>query len=334
MGISAGLDEELRVTRKLVIQIPCFNEEATLPAALADLPTRVEGFDVVEWLIVDDGSTDATVATAAAHGVHHVVRLPENRGLARAFMAGLNACLERGADVIVNTDADNQYDATCIPDLVAPILAGNADIVIGARPIDYIDHFSPLKKLLQRLGSWVVRKASGTRVPDAPSGFRAFSREAAMQLQVFSAYTYTLETIIQAGHKGMFLASVPIRTNPKTRESRLVRSTSGYVGRSIATIVRIFITYQPFKFFFYPGTVAVLAGVAIGARFLAYFLAGHGEGKIQSLLLASVLVLIGFFLWVIAFVADLISVNRRLLEENNLRLRKIEEEIGSKRGNG
>jgi len=315
------------LARKLVIQIPCFNEEATLPRTLACLPKAVDGFDAVEWLIVDDGSSDATVEVAKANGVHHVVRLPENRGLARAFMAGLDGCLECGADVIVNTDADNQYDASCIPELVAPILAGKADMVIGKRPIEFIDDFSPFKKLAQRVGSWVVRKASNTRVPDAPSGFRAYSRDAAMQLQVFSEYTYTLETIIQAGHKGMFVTSVPIRTNPRTRDSKLVRSTLGYIGRSFSTIVRIFITYQPFKFFFVPGTVSLLAGVGIGVRFLVYFFSGHGEGKVQSLLLATMLILIGLFLWVIAVVADLISVNRRLLEENNRRLRKLEDKL-------
>ena len=313
--------------RKLIIQIPCFNEEEILPMTLACLPREVDGFDEVEWLVIDDGSVDSTVEVARKNGVDHVVRLPENRGLARAFMAGLNGCLERGADVIVNTDADNQYEAADIPLLVKPIVEGRADIVVGERPIEDIKDFSPLKKLLQKLGSWVVRKASKTTVPDAPSGFRAIGREAAMQLQVFSEYTYTLETIIQAGHKGMFVTSVPIRTNPKTRESRLMGSSASYIRRSFETIVRIFITYQPFKFFFYPGAIALLAGLGIGVRFLIYFFMGNGEGKIQSLLLATILILIGFFLWVIAFVADLISVNRRLLEESNKRIRKLEHSI-------
>jgi glycosyltransferase involved in cell wall biosynthesis len=313
--------------RKLIIQIPCFNEEEMLPSTLACLPREVEGFDVVEWLIIDDGSRDSTVEVARAHGVDHVVRLPENRGLARAFMAGLNGCIERSASVIVNTDADNQYEGSDIPKLVRPILEGRADIVVGERPIENIKEFSSLKKLLQKMGSWVVRKVSNTQVLDAPSGFRAISREAAIQLQVFSEYTYTLETIIQAGHKGMFITSVPIRTNPQTRESRLMRSTLGYIRRSMETIVRIFITYQPFKFFFYPGTVALMMGIGIGVRFLVFFLIGEGEGKVQSLLLGTMLITIGFFLWVIAVIADLLSVNRRLIEEGNRRIRKLEDKI-------
>ncbi len=313
--------------KKLIIQIPCFNEEDSLAETLSELPRQVSGVDSVEWLIIDDGSTDQTVEVAKRCGVDHIVRLPENRGLARAFSVGLEACIRRGADVIVNTDADNQYVASDIPKLVAPIVEGRADMVIGERPIMQTDDFSLIKKLLQKWGSWAVRMASRTRVPDAPSGFRAFSRTAAMRLNVFSAYTYTLETIIQAGQKGMFVESVPIRTNPKTRNSRLVRSISSYVWRSITTIVRIFMTYRPFRFFVFPGLISFLAGFSLGLRFTIYFILGQGSGKVQSLILAAVLMLIGFFLCVTGFVADLVAVNRKLLEETNRRLWLLEDKI-------
>ena len=317
----------LEKSKKLIIQIPCFNEEATLAETLRDLPRDVPGVDKVEWLIIDDGSTDKTVEVAKRCGVDHIVRLPQNRGLARAFSVGLEECLRRGADIIVNTDADNQYVAGDIPKLIAPIIAGTADIVIGERPIMQIGDFSVIKKMLQRWGSWAVRLASRTRVPDAPSGFRAFSRAAAMRINVFSGYTYTLETIIQAGQKGMFVESVPIHTNPKTRDSRLVKSIPGYLWRSISTIPRIFMTYRPFRFFFFPGLAFFLVGFGLGLRFTIYFILGHGGGKVQSLILAAVLMLIGFFLCVTGFLADLISVNRKLLEETNRRLWLLEDKI-------
>lgn len=300
---------------KLIIQIPCYNEAASLPAALAVLPRSVPGFDRVEWLIIDDGSVDDTRAVAQANGVDHLVSHPRNLGLARAFMTGLNACLERGADVILNTDADNQYDARDIPALTRPILDGSAEIVVGARPITTISHFSPLKKLLQRVGSWVVRMASGTDIPDAPSGFRAISRGAARRLMIFNDYTYTLETIIQAGQKNMAITSVPVRVNPDLRPSRLVRSIPSYVRRSVVTIVRIFVIYRPFRFFAIIGLILFSAGLLIGLRFLWYFLAGDGSGHIQSLILAAVLLMMGFQTVLIAFVADLQAANRRLLED-------------------
>lgn len=300
---------------KLIIQIPCFNEAGTLAAALGDLPREVPGFEVVEWLVVDDGSTDATRQVARDHGVDHVVGHTSNQGLARAFMTGLDACLQRGADVIVNTDADNQYDAAGIPALVAPVLAGAADIVVGERPIRVIRHFSPLKKALQKLGSWAVQVASKTAIPDAPSGFRAISRTAAQRLVVFSDYTYTLETIIQAGRKNIAITSVPVEVNDELRPSRLVTSIGIYVTRSVATIVRVFIIYRPFRFFASFAAVCFLAGFAIGVRFLVFYLGGDGSGHVQSLLLATLLMGAGFHLFVTAFVADLLAANRMLLEE-------------------
>ena len=247
------------VLMKLIIQIPCLNEEETLPGTLADLPREVEGFDIVEWLIIDDGSTDRTIEVARANGVHHIVKLTNNKGLAAGFQAGLDACLKLGADVIVNTDADNQYYGQDIPKLVAPILAGKADMVVGDRETDTIEHFSPLKKRLQRLGSWVVRQASDTEVPDTTSGFRAYNREAAMQMAVVSKFTYTLETIIQAGKLLVATDHVPIRTNPKTRESRLFPSMWSYVRRNTVSIFRIYAQYEPLKVFM---TLAAIVGVA------------------------------------------------------------------------
>ncbi|ADH91035.1 glycosyl transferase family 2 [Ancylobacter novellus DSM 506] len=300
---------------KLIIQIPCYNEAETLAIALAELPRQVEGFDVVEWLVIDDGSSDDTAAIARANGVDHVVRHSVNLGLARGFMTGLNACLRLGADVIVNTDADNQYNAADIPALVAPVLEGRADIVVGARPIATIEHFSPVKKLLQKLGSWVVRVASKTDIPDAPSGFRAISRDAAQQLIVFNNYTYTLETIIQAGQRGIPIVSVPVRVNGDLRPSRLVKSIPSYLRRSIATIIRIFVIYRPFRFFGTIGAVLFALGTLIGLRFVWFFLEGSGEGHVQSLILGSILLGMGFQTILIAFVADLLAANRRLMEE-------------------
>ena len=306
---------------KLIIQIPCYNEADTLAIALAALPRKVPGFDTVEWLIVDDGSTDDTVAVARENGVDHVIRHTRNQGLARGFMTRLDACLRRGADVIVNTDADNQYNADDIPALTLPILEHRADIVVGARPIETIEHFSPAKKLLQKLGSWVVRVASKTGIPDAPSGFRAMSRTAAQRLMVYNDYTYTLETIIQAGQKNMAITSVPIRVNGDLRPSRLVKSIPSYIQRSVVTIVRIFIIYRPFRFFGTIGAVLFGAGFLIGLRFLWHYIGGDGDGHIQSLILAALLLGLGFQTLLIAVVADLLSANRKLIEDVRYRLR-------------
>lgn len=303
---------------KLIIQIPCLNEAKTLGIALAELPRSVPGIDKVEILIVDDGSTDDTVAVARAAGVDHIVRHPANFGLARAFMTGLDASLKLGADIIVNTDADNQYCAADIPALVAPILEGRAEYVIGTRPIARIEHFSPVKKFLQKLGSYVVRRISGTQVEDAPSGFRALSRDAAMRMNVFNRYTYTLETIIQAGHKNIPILCVPVRVNADLRPSRLVKS----VPRYIFTMIRIFVVYRPFKFFFSIGTVFFLVGFLLGCRFLWHWLAGGGRGMTQSLILAAVLMLMGTVFSMMAFIADLLSVNRQLLEDIQYRQRR------------
>jgi glycosyltransferase involved in cell wall biosynthesis len=310
--------------RKLIIQIPCYDEEATLGVALDALPRVLPGFDAVEWLVVDDGSADRTAETARAHGADHVVTHTVNRGLAAAFLTGVDACLRLGADVIVTTDADNQYCADDIPALVAPILEGRAEIVIGARPISQIAHFSLVKKLLQKLGSSAVRTASSTDIPDAPSGFRAFTRAAAMRMNVFSEYTYTLETIIQAGQKGMAITSVPVRVNEDLRPSRLVKSTGAYVRRSLVTIVRIFMTYKPLRFFMVPGLLCLLASVVIGLRFVWLLASGAGGGHVQSLILASILAVVGFLLALVALLAELMSVNRKLLEDIQWRIRRIE----------
>jgi glycosyltransferase involved in cell wall biosynthesis len=284
----------------------------------------VPGIDKVEWLIINDGSTDKTVEVARAHGVDHIVDLGVHRGLATGFLAGLDAALKAGADIIVNTDADNQYNADDIPKLLEPILNGEAEIVVGERPISEIEHFSPIKKALQKLGSWVVRAASKTNVADAPSGFRAMSREAAMQMNVFNQYTYTLETIIQAGQKGMHIVSVPIRTNGFLRPSRLMKSMSAYIKRSIFTILRIFITYKPLRFFATIGTLPLLAGIALGIRWIVLFLNETERSHVPSLILAAILILIGVQFWIFGFVADIIAVNRKLLEDIQLRIRRIE----------
>jgi glycosyltransferase involved in cell wall biosynthesis len=310
---------------KLVIQIPCFNEAGTLKIALDALPKSLPGIDKIEVLIIDDGSTDNTVDVATDWGVNHIVRQPQNRGLARAFMAGLNACVNAGADIIVNTDADNQYLADDIDKLIAPILQSEAEIVVGARPIDDTDDFSLSKKLLQKLGSWVVRRASNTDVADAPSGFRAMSRDAAQRLNVFSDYTYTLETIIQAGQKGMAITSVPIRTNGYLRPSRLVNSIPSYIKRSILTIIRIFITYRPLRFFTWVGSLIFLVGFVIGTRFVYSYITEVGAGHVQSLILASLLMSMGFMVLITGVLADLISVNRKLLEQIDWRVKKVEE---------
>jgi glycosyltransferase involved in cell wall biosynthesis len=308
---------------KLIIQIPCYNEAGTLPVTLKELPRKVEGFTKVEWLIIDDGSTDDTVKVALKHGADHIVRMKRNSGLATVFMKGLDASIGHGADVIVNTDADNQYCAADIPALVKPIVDGKADIVIGARPISDIQHFSIVKKLLQKLGSYVVRKVSHTDIPDAPSGFRAISREAALKLNVFNNYTYTLETIIQAGLKNMAISWVPIRTNDFLRPSRLVKSIPDYIKRSFITILRIFIVYEPFKFFIRLGLFFFLSGFALGLRFLYFLVAQGGNGHVQSLILASILMVIGVQSMLAALVVDLLSVNRKLMEDIQYKIRKL-----------
>lgn len=307
---------------KLIIQIPCYNEEETIGVTLSALPRQLPGIDIIEWLIIDDGSRDRTLEVAKQHGAHHLISFSTNQGLAKAFIAGLEASLKAGADIIVNTDADNQYCADDIPYLIQPILLHQAEIVVGTRPISEIRHFSPTKKLLQKLGSWVVRIASNTKIPDAPSGFRAFSREAAMQLNVFNSYTYTLETIIQAGQKGMGITSVPIRTNPVLRPSRLVKSTSSYVGRSLFTILRIFMVYKPLRFFTILGSIPFSLGVISGIRWLLLFFGGYEKPRVPTLILAAILILVGFQLWILGLIADLMAVNRKLMEEVQLRLRR------------
>ena len=315
---------------KLIVQIPCYNEEATLGLTLSQLPRQLPGVDRIEWLIINDGSRDRTVEVARANGVDHIVDLKTNQGLAKAFMVGIEACLAAGADIIVNTDADNQYCAADIPHLIAPILDGNAEIVIGARPIQKISHFSPMKKVLQKSGSFVVRLASQTNIPDAPSGFRAISREAALRLNVFNEYTYTLETIIQAGQKGLAIASVPIRTNGFLRPSRLVKSIPIYVQHSILTIVRSFMTYRPLKFFMLLGSFPFSLGFLVCCRWLLLFVGIIGNDptkpRVPSLILAAILILIGVQLWIFGLIADLMGVNRQLLEDIQLRLRRQEYE--------
>ncbi|WP_298579343.1 glycosyltransferase family 2 protein [uncultured Luteimonas sp.] len=300
---------------KLIIQIPCLNEAGTLGIAVGALPRQVEGFDRVEWLVIDDGSTDGTATLARELGVDHVIQHPVNRGLATAFMTGLHAALRLGADVVVNTDADNQYEARDIPALTTPILEGRADMVIGARPIDETAHFSWIKKKLQRLGSWAVRKASGTDVQDAPSGFRAISRETAMRLNVFNPYTYTLETIIQAGQSNLRIVSVPIRTNADLRPSRLVRSIGSYVRRSLVTIVRVFVIYRPMFTFLSVAALLGIPGLLLGIRYLVFLATGQGGGHVQSLILASLLVTLSALALMCGLLADLIATNRKLLEK-------------------
>jgi glycosyltransferase involved in cell wall biosynthesis len=311
-------------SRKLVIQIPCFNEEDQLPATLADLPREVEGFDVVEWLVIDDGSTDRTAEVAREHGVDQVVRLTENRGLANAFLTGLDTALRMGADAIVNTDADNQYDGSCIPDLVAPIVAGEADLVIGERPIEAVDDFSPVKKRLQRFGSAVVRRFSGTEFRDAASGFRAFTRDAAMRTQVFGRYSYTMETIVQAGWERMRIAHVDIRVNPKTRESRLVKSIPRYIWRSGTTIVRSFALYKPMRFFFYLGIVPFLIGMALVGRWFWLQVSGQPASRLPSLVAAAVMLLLATQVWLLGVIADLLSANRRMIADVRVMARRRE----------
>lgn len=300
---------------KLIIQIPCYNEAETLEIALNDLPKELEGIDSIEYLIINDGSKDNTVEVAKRWGVHHVVNFKQNKGLAKGFMAGLDGCLLNGADIIVNTDADNQYCGEDIVKLIQPILDGQADIVIGARPIDETEHFSFIKKKLQHFGSWVVRKASNTNIPDAPSGFRAFSREAAMRINVVNDYTYTLETIVQAGREKIPMTSVPIRTNPELRESRLFKSIWGYVKKSVLTILRAYMMYKPLKFFSYMALPFITLGLLIGIRFIFYYVNGAGSGHVQSLILACTMVIVGVLTGMMGLIGDIMAANRKILQD-------------------
>lgn len=309
---------------KLIIQIPCYNEEETLNIALDALPRRIDGIDEIEYMIINDGSKDKTVEVAKAWGVHHIVNFRRNKGLAYGFMAGIDEALKQGADIIVNTDADNQYCGDDIAKLVAPILAEEADIVIGARPIDSIAHFSFIKKKLQHLGSWFVRVASDTDIPDAPSGFRAFSRDAAMRLHVINEYTYTLETIIQAGREKIAITSVPVRTNAELRPSRLFHSMRSYVKKSAMTIIRAFMMYKPLKFFGIIGMIPFTMGFILGVRYLIYLAFDPHAGHVQSLILAAILLLIGVQTFVVGLHADVMAANRKMIEEVKYHVKKME----------
>jgi len=312
--------------KKLIIQIPCYNEEKTLPVTLKEIPRKIEGIDQVEILVIDDGSTDRTFEVARNNGVDHIVKLTNIKGLAEGFLTGLDACLRLGADVIVNTDGDNQYNGADIQKLIEPIIKGKADIVVGNRQVDKIEHFSVVKKKLQNVGSWVVRQLSGTKIPDTTSGFRAFSREAALKLNVVSKFSYTLETIIQAGKKNLAITHVPVATNNKLRESRLFKSTLNYIKRSIATIIRIYTMYEPIKTFFLIGGVIFSGGLILSVRYLYFyfFTPFGGKGHIQSLILAAVLFIVGFQVMVIGLLSDVIAANRRLLEDTLYRVKKLE----------
>jgi glycosyltransferase involved in cell wall biosynthesis len=313
---------------KLIIQIPCFNEAEQLPQTLADLPREVEGFDVVEWLVIDDGSTDETVAVARRHGVDHLVRLTNNKGLATGFQAGVDTALKLGADVIVNTDADNQYYGPDVAKLVRPIIEGRADMVVGDREVTAIEHFSTFKKVLQRLGSWVVRRASATSVPDTTSGFRAYNREAALQMLVVSTFTYTLETIIQAGKLLVAIDHVPVRTNPKTRESRLFPSVGAYVRRNAVSIFRIYAQYEPLRVFWSLAILIGLVSVGVWVRFTVAYVEGNGKGHVQSLILGAVLFIAAVVLWALGVIGDLLAAQRVMTQKTFERVRRIELELG------
>lgn len=306
---------------KLIIQIPCYNEENSLPITLKALPKQIFGIDEIEILVIDDGSTDKTVEVAKANGVQHIVSMPHNCGLAKAFVAGINGALAQGADIIVNTDADNQYCADDIEKLIRPILNKEADIVIGTRPVSNISHFSLLKKTLQKLGSWVMRRVSSTQVEDAPSGFRAFSRAAALQINIFDNYTYTLETIIQARAKGLQLVCVPVNVNPDLRESKLVKNMFDYIRRSVFTMLRMFIIYRPFRFFAILASLFFTIGFLVGLRFLYFYLFSNGAGHIQSLILAAILIITSVQIGVIAILSELFCINRKLLEDIQRRIK-------------
>ena len=309
---------------KLIIQIPCYNEAETLTIALDALPKHIDGIDEIEYLVINDGSSDNTEQIARDWGVHYIVHFKRNLGLARGFMAGLDLALRQGADIIVNTDADNQYNADDIEKIVRPIIEKKADIVIGERPIDETEEFSPLKKKLQHLGSWFVRLASRTDIPDAPSGFRAYSRHAAMRMNVNNEYTYTLETIVQAGRNKMAIMSVPIRTNPELRKSRLMKSMYGYIKKSVLTVFRSFLMYRPLQVFTVIAMFFLIAGIAIGIRFLVFYFTGDGNGHVQSLILAVMLIIIGVQTGLLGMQADVISANRKLLEDIQFRIKKLE----------
>ena len=309
---------------KLIIQIPCYNEAETLEIALNDLPKHIDGIDEIEYLIINDGSKDNTVEVARRWGVNYVVNFSQNRGLAKGFMAGLDACLRNGADIIVNTDADNQYNGEDIEKLVRPILEGKSDIVIGARPIDQTEHFSPVKKKLQHLGSWVVRRASKSAIPDAPSGFRAISREAALRMNVTNEYTYTLETIVQAGRERIPQTSVDIATNAELRPSRLFSSIPSYIKKSMVTIFRAYAFYKPMRFFITLGSVPMLLGLLLGIRFLVFMGQGNASGHVQSLILASMLIMIGFMTYVMGILADTIASTRKVLEDVQYHARRAD----------
>lgn len=309
---------------KLIIQIPCYNEAEILPKTFQTLPRSLPGIDTIETLVVDDGSADSTAEVARQAGVTHVIRLPHHSGLARAFAAGIDACLERGADIIVNTDADNQYHSADIARLVEPILTGQAEIVIGDRNVAKMESFSPLKRRLQKIGSRVVSQAAGMPIPDASSGFRAFSREAALHTLVLSDYSYTLETLIQAGAQHRTVCYVPIRTNPPTRRSRLMRSTWDYLAHSTVTILRSYMLYRPLRFFTIAGSILLAVGLALAVRFLVFYFQQQGTGHIQSVIFAAILLITGFQVFLIGLVADLISFNRKILEEILFRLRELD----------
>lgn len=309
---------------KLIIQIPCYNEAETLEIALNDLPRHIDGIDEIEYLVINDGSSDDTEQIALAWGVNYIVHFKRNLGLAKGFLAGIDLALRHGADIIVNTDADNQYSGADICKLVEPILKKEADIVVGERPIDEIEGFSFVKKKLQRFGSWVVRLASRTDIPDAPSGFRAYSRKAAMRVNVHNEYTYTLETIVQAGRNKMAITSVPVHTNPALRKSKLFHTIPAYIKKSMLTILRAVLMYKPMKVFTMIGSVFILIGTAIGARFLFFFFNGNGSGHVQSLILATMMIIIGFQTFVTGLQADIISANRKLLEDIQFRVKKLE----------
>ena len=309
---------------KLIIQIPCLNEEESLPKTLEALPKHIDGVDIIETLIINDGSTDKTVEVARQHGVNHIISFTKRKGLARAFGAGLDAALKADADIIVNTDADGQYKGEDIPRLIAPILEGQADIVVGNRDIEHVEQFSWVKKRLQRIGSTIVRHLANSTVSDATTGFRAYNREAALKLNIISNYTYTLESIIQAENKDLAIANITISTNEVKRKSRLFKSIPEYIKRSIITIIRIYSMFNPFRLFLTIGASIISIGFLIGCRFIFYYLIGSGGGKIQSLILAAVLLIIGFQVLIVGLLADLISANRRLIEDTLLRVKKIE----------
>jgi glycosyltransferase involved in cell wall biosynthesis len=309
---------------KLIIQIPCYNEAQTLPLTVQSLPRNIPGIDCIEYLVVNDGSTDGTAEAARSAGVHHIIELNRHAGLAAAFMAGIEAGLKHGADIIVNTDADNQYDADDIPSLIQPILAGQADLVIGDRGVATLSGFSPIKRYLQRFGSWVISRASGTEIADATSGFRAISREAAIQTIVLSSYSYTLETIIQAGERKLVVTHVPVRTNPTARPSRLMNNIPHYLINSTATIIRSYTMYRPLRVFTTIGAIVSSLGVLLGLRYIYFVIVGQGGGKVQSLILAAVLMIVGFQILLIGLLADLIGANRKIIEEILFRLRRNE----------